>query len=56
MKNCYCPRCGAKQRYKVDDPCRILQACIECGRSLLVKMNNDEMIIKVRAVSKLSIR
>ena len=48
MKSCYCPRCGEKQKYRVEDPCHIIQACPGCGKSLLVKMRNGELIVRIR--------
>jgi len=51
MKNCYCPRCGGKQKYKVDDPCNIIQLCPGCGMSLLIKMRDGEMLVRARAAA-----
>jgi len=48
MKNCYCPRCGGKQRYKLDDPSSMIQPCPICCRSIKFKMINGEMFVQVK--------
>lgn len=51
MKKCYCPNCG-KELGRLQPPCKILQLCENCGKSLLVQIKGDEMNIKLRAKAK----
>jgi hypothetical protein len=48
MRNCYCPNCGALQRCKIKEPSKIVLPCHVCARSLMVKAERDELLIRVK--------
>ena len=48
MMNCYCPRCGGKQNYRLDDYSSMMQSCPKCYRSVFIKMVKGEMIVRVK--------
>jgi hypothetical protein len=50
MKSCFCPNCGNKLQVELDPPSKIVAPCFVCGRSLMVKMDRDEITIKVHGV------
>jgi DNA-directed RNA polymerase subunit RPC12/RpoP len=48
MRSYCCPVCGAKQKFKLFEHSKVIQPCTECGNSLLVKLENDELHIRVK--------
>ena len=47
MKKCYCPSCG-KEVCRLQPPCKSLQVCEKCGKSLMVVMRGDDVQVKTK--------
>lgn len=47
MKGFNCPNCGKRQPIKLDAPSRVALVCIECGKSLLVKMDKGKWSVAI---------
>ena len=46
MKGCYCPNCGRKQKFKLEDNGKVTQPCHICGHPMMAK--NDEIALTVK--------
>jgi len=46
MKNCYCPVCGVQQRFKFEEPSKIILTCHACSRSLSIKVENGDWLVR----------
>lgn len=49
MRGFSCPNCGKRQKTKLKSPSKASLPCIECGKSLLAKLEKGKLTVIVDA-------
>ena len=47
MKEWFCPNCGEKNRVTLIPPSKIVAPCARCEKTLMVKFDLKEFVVKI---------